>query len=85
MTGAEIHEAVLQALVSVAPEVGAATLEPDVPLRDQVDLDSMDFLRFVMELHGRCGVEIPEADYQKLSTLADVVDYISARPGVRAR
>ena len=85
MTRAEIQEAVLQALVSVAPEVGVATLKPDVPLRDQVDLDSMDFLRFVMELHKQLGVAVPEADYGRLASVADAVDYVAANLDVPTR
>ena len=79
MTPAEIRQKVAQALAGVAPEIDAASLRPDVPLRDQVDLDSMDFLRFVVELHRQVGVEVPEADYQKLATLGGAVDYLAAR------
>ena len=77
MTRAEIQNIAIRALVSVAPEAGSTMLQPDVALRDQVDLDSMDFLRFVMELHRQLGLDIPEADYQKLATLASVVDYLT--------
>jgi acyl carrier protein len=45
----------------------------------------MDFLRFVIELHGRFGLEIPEADYQKLGSLASIVDYVSAGLGAAGR
>lgn len=79
MTRAEIQNAVTQALVTVAPEIGSTTLKPDVPLRDQVDLDSMDFLRFVMELHTQLGVAVPEADYGRLASVLDAVDYVAAR------
>lgn len=85
MTRAEIRDTVIQALVSVAPEIGSTALEPDVPLRDQVDLDSMDFLRFLMELHKRLAVEIPEADYQKVATLAGMVDYLATGLGAPSR
>lgn len=71
----------MQALVAVAPELGSRPLKPEVPLRDQADLDSMDFLRFVMELHTRLGVDVPEADYGKLASVTAVVDYVSARLG----
>ena len=84
MTRAEIHEKVLQALAGVAPEIDTATFETDVALRDQVDLDSMDFLRFVIELHRLFGVEVPETDYQKLSNVAAVIDYVAAHIGVTA-
>jgi len=79
MTPAEIRSTVAQALAGVAPEIDVASLRPDVPLRDQVDLDSMDFLRFVVELHRQVGVDVPEADYQKLATLSGAVDYLAAR------
>jgi acyl carrier protein len=84
MTRTEVQDKVKQALVSVAPELDAVTIKADVALRDQVDLDSMDFLRFVMELHRELGVEIPEVDYQKLETLSGAVDYVAARLGVPA-
>jgi acyl carrier protein len=71
---------VTQALSAVAPELASATLRPDVPLREQVDLDSMDFLRFVMELHRRFGIDVPESDYRKLATLDGATDYLAAAP-----
>ena len=51
----------------------------DQPLRDQVDLDSMDFLNFLVRLHEKLGVDVPEADYAKLVTLDDFVAYLGAR------
>jgi acyl carrier protein len=79
MTRAEIHDGVTQALIFVAPELASARLKADVPLRDQVDLDSMDFLRFVMELHRRFGIEVPETDYQALASLSGAINYIAGR------
>ena len=79
MTRAEIHDQVVQALTAVAPELASAMLKPDVPLRDQVDLDSMDVLRFVMALHERLGVEVPETDYQALASVSAAVEYIAGR------
>jgi acyl carrier protein len=76
MTRAEIRQSVVEALVAVAPELASVPLKADAPLRDQVDLDSMDFLRFVVELHTRLGVDVPEADYGKLVSLDDAVDFI---------
>ena len=78
MTRAEIQNKVKQALVSVAPELSTVSIAPDVALREQVDLDSMDFLRFVMELHRQFGIEVPEADYQNLVTLTGIADYVAA-------
>lgn len=79
MTRTEIQDKVVQALASVAPEVDPGAINTDIPLRDQVDLDSMDFLRFVIELHKQFGVDVPETDYQKLANLAGAVEYVAAR------
>lgn len=81
MTRPEIQAKVIQALATVAPEVDAAILDSHMALRDQVDIDSMDFLRFVVELHRQFGIEVPESDYQSLSNLAGVVDYVAAHAG----
>lgn len=72
---------VLDILCSIAPEVDPATIEPDRPLRHQVDLDSMDWLNFLVALHERFGVTIAEADYARLVTLGNVLDYLLARLG----
>jgi len=83
MTRDEIRATVLRTLGEIAPEVDVATLSPDVPFRDQLDLDSMDQLNFVIALHAALGVEIPEADYPKLTTLDACVDYLElAGPGL---
>ena len=74
----EIRDEVLSVLTGIAPEVEPHEIEDDVLLRDQVDLDSMDWLNFLQGIHKRLDVEIPEADYQKLRTLADVIGYVEA-------
>lgn len=79
MTGEERREAVVQALKGVAPEIDAASIQPGVAFRDQLDLDSMDFLNFVLALHHRLGIDIPEVDYPKLMTLDDAVAYLATR------
>jgi acyl carrier protein len=79
VTHDEIRGQVGAALASVAPEVDPAALNPAAPLRGQVDLDSMDFLRFVVELHTRLGVDVPEADYARLASLDTIADYVAAR------
>jgi len=79
MNQQELREAVLATLCRIAPEVAPAEVRGDVPLRDQVDLDSMDWLNFLVGLHGRLGVDIPEADYRRLVTLDDLVAYLGAR------
>jgi acyl carrier protein len=72
---------VLALLQSIAPELEPAELQRSSPLRHQVDLDSMDWLNFLVALSQRFGVQIPEADYARLTTMDDVLDYLSARTG----
>ena len=78
MTNGELRETVLRALGEIAPEADPTTLKPDVSFRDQLDIDSMDFLNFAIALHEELGVEIPEADYPKLATLDGCVEYLAA-------
>jgi acyl carrier protein len=75
----QLREAVLATLSRIAPEIVPGEIVSSTPLRDQVDLDSMDWLNFLVALHGRLGVDIPEADYRKLVTLDDLVGYLAAR------
>jgi len=77
MNQAEILAITLATLQGIAPEIEPDTLRGNRPLRQQVDLDSMDWLNFLLGLHKQFGVEIPEADYARLVTLDDVVNYVS--------
>jgi len=79
VTRDQIRAAVLDALVGVAPETDPATLDPAASLREELELDSMDHLNFLIALHETLGVEIPEADYPRLQTLDEVVTYLAAR------
>jgi acyl carrier protein len=79
MTESEIRETVLRVLGDIAPEMDPAALRPDVSFRDQLDIDSMDFLNFAVALDEELGVEIPEADYGKVQTLDRLVEYVAAR------
>jgi acyl carrier protein len=88
MSADEIRAVVIAALKAIAPEVEAGELRGDRPLRNQVDLDSMDWLNFLLVLNRKLGVEIPEADYRKLVTLDDILAYLAAKtsvPPVRPR
>lgn len=78
-----LTEAVLALLCSIAPEVDPAVIEHARPLRRQIDLDSMDWLNFLVGLNERFGVEIPESDYAQLVSLGDVLDYLQAKPEQR--
>jgi len=79
MDEAQLRREVFAALQGIAPEVEPATLRSDRPLRDEVDLDSMDWLRFLAALHQRLGVSIPEADYQQLTSLDALLAYLAQR------
>jgi len=79
MTSDEIKATVLRLLGEIAPEADLSSLKPDVPFRDQLDLDSMDLLNFVIALHEQLGVDIPEIDYAKLATLDGSVAYLAER------
>ena len=79
MNQSPILDVVRRALAGVAPEADLDALPPDASLRDELDLDSMDFLSFVVGLHKALGVDVPEADYGKLATLAGTVAYLEAR------
>jgi acyl carrier protein len=76
MTDAELMDVVKDTLFSVAPDLEGEAIEPEETFRDQFEIDSMDFLNFVIGLHKRTGLEIPEADYPKLQTPADTVAYL---------
>ncbi len=79
----DLRKTVLSTLQSIAPELDPADVAPGRPLRNQVDLDSMDWLNFLVALHDRLKVEIPEADYARLVTLDDVIGYLSAKLAAR--
>ena len=76
MTTEEIRNTVLRLLTDIATEVDAAQIKLDVGFRDQLDVDSMDLLKFVISLHTEFGVEIPERDYPKLATPNGCVAYL---------
>jgi acyl carrier protein len=78
MTKDEIKAAVLRMLGQVAPEADLGALKPNLRLRDQLDVDSMDLLNFVIGLHKEFKVEIPESDYPKLATLDGCIEYLAA-------
>jgi len=81
MDRASLQTSALDVLRSIAPELEPGAIEPSKPLRNQVDLDSMDWLNFLIGLHQRLGVNIPEADYAQLGTLDQVLDYLQAKLG----
>lgn len=79
MTTERIRTTLLACLSDVAPEIDTDAIEDDMDLRDELDLDSMDILRWVQGIHKALGVEIPEEDYGRIATLGDAVDYVATR------
>lgn len=77
MTDDEIRQVVLRLLALVAPEADMSAIKPDVRLRDQIDIDSMDALNFLISIDAELQVDIPEADYPKLTTLDNIVSYLA--------
>ena len=75
----QVRARMLEILKTLAPEMDAAELVADAPLRKQIDLDSMDWLNVLAAIHERLGVNIPETDYGKLATLDSIVVYLAEK------
>ena len=79
MTREQVRQAILNIIADIAPDEDLGGIKDEETLRDQFDLDSMDFLDIVMELRKRFNLEVPESDYQKLVSLASSVEYLLPR------
>jgi acyl carrier protein len=79
MTKEECKQVVLDIIAEIAPDEDLSNIKPDVRLRDQLDLDSMDFLDIVMELRKQHGIEVPEEDYPKLASLDSCAEYLTPK------
>jgi acyl carrier protein len=75
----DLQKAVLSLLSDIAPEINTAQLNLSLPLRDQVDIDSMDFLNFLTKIHEELGVDVPEADSQRLPNLERLIVYLAEK------
>lgn len=84
MTREEIRKKVLAALLEVAPEVAVGALDDKSSFRDQFEIDSVDFLNFVLTLEKRLEIKVPELDYPKLSSLDGCLSYLEPRLEERA-
>jgi acyl carrier protein len=83
VTRDEIRTAILAQLAEIAPDADAEGLDGSADLRDELDLDSMDFLNVIRGVHTALGVEIPESDYRRLATLDGFVAYLDEKLGPR--
>ena len=79
MTREEIRDQLLRILADIAPECDPAQIRPAADLRDQLDLDSLDFQRYVVRIHEQLNVDIPDRAYQKFTTLDGAVDYLEQK------
>ena len=75
----EIERTLIAAITEVAPEADPKSIDRKRPIRDQLDIDSMDFLKIIVALHEKLALDVPERDYAKLSTLDSSIDYLFAR------
>ncbi len=79
MAPEEIREAVKDILEDIAPDEDLSALDDVRAFRDQLELDSMDFLDIVMELRKRYRIQIPEEEYGKLESMASTVEYLAPK------
>ena len=79
MSPGEIRQVVLSILERIAPDEDLSGLRDEVPFREQMELDSMDFLDIVMELRKQYRIQIPEDDYEHLRTMHSTVEYLTPR------
>ncbi len=75
----QVKKIILDIIALVAPDADLSEVKADVGLRDQLDMDSMDFLDIVMELRKRFKVEVPKEDYPRLATLAGCIEYLTPK------
>ena len=76
MTIEDVRQVILNILADIAPDEDISSIDDNTKLRDQIDLDSMDFLDIVMELRKGVNIEVPEKDYEQLATMAGGVSYL---------
>lgn len=76
MTRETLESIIFRLLGQIAPEADFTALDPDQPIQSELDIDSFDFLNFLIGLNEEVGVEIPEADYGQVATLNALVTYV---------
>lgn len=85
MNADEIREVVLRHLAAIAPEADFGSLDPNADVRDALDLDSMDLLRFATALHDELKVEIPESAYAQIASVRGCIDYVRSQTSAAGR
>lgn len=84
MTHQKVKEIITEIISNIAPDEDLSNIKSDVPLRDQLDLDSMDFLDIVMELRKKHNIEVPETDYPRLASLDSCAEYLTPKFALKA-
>ena len=84
MTKDDCKKLVIDIISDIAPDEDVTAIKPEIKLRDQLQLDSMDFLDIVMELRKRHGIEVPEADYPHLASLESCAEYLTPKFAAKA-
>ncbi|WP_438482957.1 acyl carrier protein [Oleiharenicola lentus] len=84
MTKDDCKKLVIDIISDIAPDEDLNGIKPEIKLRDQLQLDSMDFLDIVMELRKRHGIEVPEADYTHLASLDSCAEYLTPKFAAKA-
>lgn len=85
MNDTEIRALLREELGNIAPEMDLTTLDASIDVREALDIDSMDFLNFIIAVHRRLGVDIPEIDYPKLNTLDGAIKYLADKAAASKR
>ncbi|MBK5191674.1 MAG: acyl carrier protein [Flavobacteriaceae bacterium] len=79
MNEEEIKNIIFQLLKKIAPDTEPSALQPDENIREVLNIDSFDSLQFIVSLNEKLGIEIPEEDYGKISTLKSLINYLLAK------
>jgi acyl carrier protein len=79
MTEDQVKQIVIDIIAEIAPDEDTTNIKPEIKLREQLDLDSMDFLDIVMELRKQHSIEVPEADYPQLASLESCATYLTPK------
>ena len=79
MTEDQVKQIVIDIIAEIAPDEDTSNIKPEIKLREQLDLDSMDFLDIVMELRKQHSIEVPEADYPQLASLDSCAAYLTPK------
>lgn len=79
MNQEEIKNIIFQLLKKIAPDTEPSALQPDENIREVLNIDSFDSLQFIVSLNEKLGIEIPEEDYGKISTLKSLINYLLAK------